>query len=342
MDRRPLWHGPAGPRDRRGLRIQPGFQGCIIHIRWQGPGHSRRRRPPQDLGHGTARHPTTLGDLPVAELARLVESHYVVDRSHRHSLRWHRLLLPLRWRGHDTEDCGGRASRFARNRIRRVAAPHAEGCRPPIPRTRRIVAGFPSESVAGFRRNGWPGWVGIRTNSLISRDNSGMPNAGNQNSIAPSISSDGRYVAFTSLATNLATSVSGQQIYLHDRNGPTTSHVSIDNSVVPVPGNAASDTPSISGNGGFVAFASRASTLLAGGVGPRRISMSEHYPSRRASSGGVVRSRAMPLSRCHPLIAEWFHLQVGQPTDVQVQDWPAIQSGADVLIAAQTGHTNKE
>ena len=45
----------------------------------------------------------------------------------------------------------------------------------------------------------------------------------------------------------------------------------------------------------------------------------------------------MSLSRFHPLIAEWFHPQVGHPTDVQVQAWPAIQSGADVLIAAPTG-----
>ncbi|MDE3219119.1 MAG: DEAD/DEAH box helicase [Nitrospirota bacterium] len=45
----------------------------------------------------------------------------------------------------------------------------------------------------------------------------------------------------------------------------------------------------------------------------------------------------MPVSRFHPLIADWFTTQVGQPTDVQVQAWPAIQSGADVLIAAPTG-----
>ena len=130
-----------------------------------------------------------------------------------------------------------------------------------------IVAGFSGQQVYVHDRN--TGANG--TNSLISRDNSGTPNAGNQNSSTPSISSDGRYVAFTSLATNLATGVSGQQIYLHDRNGPTTSHVSKDNSVVPVPGNAASDTPSISGNGGFVAFASQASNLFAGGVAPSDI-----------------------------------------------------------------------
>ena len=45
----------------------------------------------------------------------------------------------------------------------------------------------------------------------------------------------------------------------------------------------------------------------------------------------------MSLSRFHPLIAEWFDRQVGTPTDVQAQAWPAIQSGADVLIAAPTG-----
>ncbi|MDO8356557.1 MAG: DEAD/DEAH box helicase [Nitrospirota bacterium] len=45
----------------------------------------------------------------------------------------------------------------------------------------------------------------------------------------------------------------------------------------------------------------------------------------------------MPLSRFHPLIADWFRSSVGVPTDVQVQAWPAIQSGGDVLIAAPTG-----
>jgi ATP-dependent helicase Lhr and Lhr-like helicase len=45
----------------------------------------------------------------------------------------------------------------------------------------------------------------------------------------------------------------------------------------------------------------------------------------------------MPLAPFHPLIAEWFTSSVGTPTEVQQQAWPAIQSGADVLIAAPTG-----
>ena len=45
----------------------------------------------------------------------------------------------------------------------------------------------------------------------------------------------------------------------------------------------------------------------------------------------------MPLTRFHPLIAEWFQAAVGSPTDVQAEAWPAIQSGRDALIAAPTG-----
>jgi ATP-dependent Lhr-like helicase len=45
----------------------------------------------------------------------------------------------------------------------------------------------------------------------------------------------------------------------------------------------------------------------------------------------------MPLSRFHPIIAEWFRARFGSPTDVQARSWPAIESGGNVLIAAPTG-----
>lgn len=45
----------------------------------------------------------------------------------------------------------------------------------------------------------------------------------------------------------------------------------------------------------------------------------------------------MPLTRFHPLIAEWFQTSIGAPTDVQAEAWPAIHSGQDALIAAPTG-----
>jgi ATP-dependent Lhr-like helicase len=45
----------------------------------------------------------------------------------------------------------------------------------------------------------------------------------------------------------------------------------------------------------------------------------------------------MALSQFHPLIATWFLSHIGEPTDVQLEAWPAIRSGTDVLIAAPTG-----
>lgn len=124
-----------------------------------------------------------------------------------------------------------------------------------------IVSGFSGQQVYLHDRN-----TGVNgTNSLISRNNSGSPSAGDQNSGQPSISSDGRYVTFTSSATNLLTGISGQQIYQHDRNGPTTSLVSRDNSGSLVAGNGSSDSSSINGGGGFVAFSSLATNFVGGG-----------------------------------------------------------------------------
>ena len=108
------------------------------------------------------------------------------------------------------------------------------------------------------------------TNSLISHDNNSTPVQGNGVNSLPSISSDGQVVAFVSLATNLlspAPAVAGQQVYSHDRStGPngTINLVSKDNSVTPVAGNFASDQPSTNSDGGFFAFSSQATNLVAG------------------------------------------------------------------------------
>ena len=131
-----------------------------------------------------------------------------------------------------------------------------------------LVAGVTGQQIYLHDR-----FAGVNgTNVLISHDNSGTPVKGNGNSSVPSISSNGQFVAFTSLATNLlapASAVAGPQIYIHDwltgANG-VTSLVSKDNSVVPVAGTSASatDTPSTNGDGGFVAFFSQATNLVAG------------------------------------------------------------------------------
>ena len=101
------------------------------------------------------------------------------------------------------------------------------------------------------------------TTTLMSQNDLGTP-ASAGSSTSPSISADGRYVAFVSTATNLVTGVSGQQIYLRDRIGSTTSLVSRDNTGSLVEGDGLSDSPAINGNGGFVAFFSQATNLVSG------------------------------------------------------------------------------
>ncbi|WP_172834264.1 putative Ig domain-containing protein [Nitrospira japonica] len=110
----------------------------------------------------------------------------------------------------------------------------------------------------------------LNQTSLVSVDNNVTPNPGNGASGTPSISGDGLIVAFDSLATNLlqpgTPSVTGQQVYVRDRNSSLTSLVSADNNAAANPGNALSRTPSISSGGRFVAFVSTGTNLLAPGV----------------------------------------------------------------------------
>jgi Tol biopolymer transport system component len=97
------------------------------------------------------------------------------------------------------------------------------------------------------------------TTILVSQDAVG--NAGNGASSQPTISADGRYVAFTSSATTLAPTPngSGTQIFLRDTQGNTTILVSRDASGDA--GDGASSQPTISADGRYVAFTSSATTL---------------------------------------------------------------------------------
>lgn len=85
----------------------------------------------------------------------------------------------------------------------------------------------------------------------------------NGSSYDPSISANGRFVAFTSLASNLA--VKGDKngdadVFVHDRTTLRTNRVSISSKLVE--GNGSSFSPSISGDGRMVAFVSNANNLV--------------------------------------------------------------------------------
>ncbi len=86
---------------------------------------------------------------------------------------------------------------------------------------------------------------------------------GNQRSYDAAITADGRYVAFTSRATNLTTiDGSSSDVFVHDRQSGTTEIVSV--SSLGIPGTDDSGSPSISDDGRYVAFGSKASNLVTG------------------------------------------------------------------------------
>jgi Tol biopolymer transport system component len=100
------------------------------------------------------------------------------------------------------------------------------------------------------------------TTTRASVDSTGAEADGN--SLEPSISADGRFVAFSSLATNLVpgdtNGVSG--IFVHDRTSGGTTRASVKSSGAEANGD--SFEPSISGSGRFVAFSSPATNLVPG------------------------------------------------------------------------------
>lgn len=97
------------------------------------------------------------------------------------------------------------------------------------------------------------------TAHLVSKAPSGVP--GNGNSQRPSISGDGRWVAFESDATNLVAlqTFGVSHVWVHDRISSTNALVSVRSNGTA--GNGPSYAPSISADGAFVAFRSQAQLL---------------------------------------------------------------------------------
>jgi len=144
----------------------------------------------------------------------------------------------------------------------------------------RFVAftSFASNIVPGNTNRG--GDIFVRdtltnTTTRVSLDSAGNP--GNLQSGTPSISADGRFVAFTSEASNLVPGdtnrerdgdtnrerdIVGRDIFVRDRLTNTTTRVSVDSAGNQ--GNNDSSSPSISADGQFVAFNSKASNLVPG------------------------------------------------------------------------------
>lgn len=97
--------------------------------------------------------------------------------------------------------------------------------------------------------------------TLVSVNTEGTQ--GNNGSYDPSISDDGRFVAFLSRATNLVANDANNalDIFVHDRKTLTTTRVSIGSGGIE--GNSYCFSPTISADGRYVAFESESSNLVA-------------------------------------------------------------------------------
>jgi Tol biopolymer transport system component len=107
-----------------------------------------------------------------------------------------------------------------------------------------------------------PGWAMTAATGRISMSSAGAQ--GDLGSYDPSISADGRFVAFSSDASNLVGGDTNgdRDLFVRDRMSGATRRVSV--SSAGVEGNSDSYDPSISADGRFVAFDSYASNLVGG------------------------------------------------------------------------------
>jgi Tol biopolymer transport system component len=138
---------------------------------------------------------------------------------------------------------------------------------PSISADGRIVAfmSYATDLVPGDTNSAEDVFVRSRssgTTERVSISSGGLQ--GNGGSYAASISADGRFVAFASFASNLVPGDTNGtvDVFLRDRLSGVTELVSIGPGGGP--GNGASQSPSISADGRYVAFASDASDLVPG------------------------------------------------------------------------------
>jgi Tol biopolymer transport system component len=125
---------------------------------------------------------------------------------------------------------------------------------PPRPPDRRQVHNGFNHVLVRDRTAGTTTCVSVNSNN----------NQGNQDSHAPSISSDGQFIAFDSAATNLTGGKCNNgfnHIFVRDRSAGTTRCVSVHSNGTE--GNGDSFDPAISSNGQMIVFRSSATNLTA-------------------------------------------------------------------------------
>ena len=157
------------------------------------------------------------------------------------------------------------------------------------------------------------------TNVLVSVNTNGVGGSGN--SSQPSLSGDGRWVAFTSTASDLVPGDNNNScdVLVSDLQSGTTTLVS-ENASGTGPGNANSFSPTISSDGRFVMFYSLAQNLAAGSFGSGvtnlflrdRQSQTTYALTASSTQNGVTSAAMTPDGRQvafigrSPVLAAWY------------------------------------
>ncbi|MBN4005470.1 ELWxxDGT repeat protein [Nostoc sp. LPT] len=128
-----------------------------------------------------------------------------------------------------------------------------------------VFQSYGSNLVSGDNNGNYDIFVrdlGTGTTTLVSASSSGEQ--GNNVSYNPTISANGRYVVFSSAASNLVTGDTNgfEEIFVRDLITGTTNRVAV--STNGTPGSFPSNNPAISGDGRYVVFSSLASNLVTG------------------------------------------------------------------------------
>ncbi len=185
------------------------------------------------------------------------------------------------------------------------------------------VAGF-AGSVPFLSQEAGPLPATFDRGEVITVGYDGSP--ANGGSSAPSISADGRFVAFSSMATNLVRNDSNDvgDIFVYDRQKKTMQRVSM--GVSGREANEGSHSPAISADGRFVAFVSAADNLVAGDT---------NWPGTAAMDALIAADRAARPAWGDQLdaVAE-KGFRIGFASDVFVYD---RERGTTELVSVSTG-----
>ncbi len=150
---------------------------------------------------------------------------------------------------------------------------NSDAYEPSISADGRYIAFYSAASnlVSGDTNGKWDIFVHDQVTGQTTRVSIASNGAqANYASLGPSISADGRYVAFYSNATNLVSGDTNNvlDIFVHDRVTGQTTRISVASNGAQ--GNSSSFNPSISADGRYVAFSSLASNLVNGDMNGAR------------------------------------------------------------------------